>query len=166
MAERGAIGGGLMFIRATSHFEKMTLLAYISAKLGTTPGRLVGNMPFEIAAITRAARPVGAVLYTNRRGTTIEMSWAGEPGWITAGAIRAMFNYPFNQLGCKLATGMIDLANRSSIEFAERLGCQRIGYVPHAFGERKDGVFYCMAYDECRWIAPRNCDEQRMIAHG
>ncbi len=142
--------------------ERMVLIGYLASKLGIAPARLVGTMPFEIMAVTRQDQPVGAILYTNKRRHTVEMTWAGETGWLTRGVIRDMFSYPFEQLHCLTALGMVKASNWKSCELAERLGCRRVGAVPYAFGEDEDGILYAMRHDDCRWIKSPHMSAQLM----
>jgi hypothetical protein len=95
---------------------------------------------------------MGAALYTNKRGRTVEMIWAGEPGWLTPGNIRALFSYPLEQLDCLCVLGTIRCSNEKSRALAERMGCSRVGPIPHAFGEEDHGVLYCMRREKCPWL--------------
>lgn len=142
-----------MMTIARTQDERLTLLAYLASKIGSDPAALVGSMPFQIGAVRRAGRAMGAVLYTNKRGTTIEMTWAGEPGWVTRGALAAMFGYAFRDLDCLTVVGTIRCDNEKSRDMAERIGCMRVGLVPHAFGEGAHGYLYCMCRDRCEWTA-------------
>ncbi len=141
-----------MIVRSKTQDEKMALVAYLASKIGTTPAQLVGAMPFEVVAVTRAGKPVGAVLYTNKRRHSIEMVWAGEPGWLTRANLRDIFAYPFLTLDCLVAMGMIRAGNAKSIALAERMGCRLVGAVPHVFGPGEDGLLYSMQFDDCKWL--------------
>ena len=67
-------------VHSDGRHERATLVAYLASKMGTTPAALVGAMPFEVVAVKRDDKPMGAVLYTNLRPPSIEMACAGEPG--------------------------------------------------------------------------------------
>lgn len=141
-----------MIVHAKGQQERMTLVAYIASKIGISPQALIGAMPFDIAAVKVAGRPMGAVLYTNIRGHSVEIAWAGEKGWMTRGNIREIFSYAFDGLGCLVAFGAIECRNKISSDIVKRLGCKIIGNVPHLFGENREGQFCCMTRDECFWI--------------
>jgi hypothetical protein len=141
-----------MITAARTAAERMTLVAYMASKIGVTPAQMIGAVPFEVIGIHKGARPVGAVLYLNKRRHSIEMSWAGEPGWLTPGDVRRIWSYPFQQLGCLTVMGTINKENTKSRALAERMGCDLIGIVPHAFGEGVDGALYCMRRENCRWL--------------
>lgn len=143
-----------MITIATSAAERMTLLAYMASKIGATPAQLIGDVPFDIAAVHRNGRPVGAVLYQNKRRHTIEMAWAGEPGWLTKGDIRKMWAHAFAHPGILTVIGTIREANGKSRALAERMGCELIGIVPHTYGQDENGLLYCMRREACRWVEP------------
>jgi RimJ/RimL family protein N-acetyltransferase len=143
-----------MITPARTAAERMTLVAYMASKIGVTPAQMIGDVPFEVVGVHKGARLVGAVLYLNRRRHSIEMSWAGESGWLTPGDVRRIWSYPFRQLGCLTVMGTIHKDNAKSRALAERMGCDLIGIVPHAFGEGVDGALYCMRRENCRWLSP------------
>ncbi len=113
-------------------------------------------MPYEAAAIVRRDRFAGGVLYTNYRDTSIEMGWAGEPGWATRANLHDMFAYPFIQLGCLRAWGCVRRSNNASRQFAKDIGCREVGVLEHEYGPGQDGILYTITADKCRWIKPRN----------
>ena len=141
-----------MITIASSAAERMTLLAYMASKIGVTPAQLIGDVPFEIAAVHRNGRPIGAVLYQNKRRHTIEMAWAGEPGWLTKGDIRQMWAHAFAQPSILTVLGTIRADNAKSSAMAERMGCELIGTVPHTYGNGEHGLLYCMRRDACWWV--------------
>lgn len=142
-----------MITIAASTQERMTLLAYMASKIGATPTQLIGDVPFDIAAVHRNGKPVGAVLYQNKRRHTIEMAWAGEPGWLTRGDIRQMWTHAFSNPGILTVIGTIREANGKSRALAERMGCELIGVVPHTYGFNENGLLYCMRREACRWVS-------------
>lgn len=144
-----------MITIARAAAEKMTLLAYMASKIGITPTQLIGDVPFDIAAVHRNGKPVGAILYQNKRRHTVEIAVAGEPGWLTLGDVRQMWAYPFEHLGCLTVMATIRKNNKKSIELAERMGGEYIGAIPNMYGQNDDGLLYCMRRDACRWVAPR-----------
>jgi hypothetical protein len=163
--------GGSMIVRAKTWEERAALVAYLASKIGINPEQMVGAMPFEVFAVTHGGTARGAVLYTNKRRHSIEMTWAGEPDWLTRGNLHDIFAYPFRDLGCLVAFGMIDASNARSIDLAERLGCRKAGVVPHIFGAGKSGFLYCMQHDSCRWLnagsSARHADQMNEVGfHG
>lgn len=132
---------------------KAALAAYIANKVGTTPQQLVGQMPFEVLMTLRGGNPSGALLYSNYRGNSIEMSAAGEPGWLTRPVIRAMFYYPFLQLRCWTLLVMINRNNRTSREISRRLGFNELCVIESGKSKGEDIILYGMTREECLWIA-------------
>jgi len=131
----------------------MDLLAYMARKIGIAPQELVGAMPFEIVAVTRAGRAMGAVLYINFRGQSIEMSSAGNPGWLTRANLREIFAYPFEQLKCLRVWGVARADNTKACRLNEKLGFKRLAELEDEFGEGEHGVLYSMSRRNCRWIS-------------
>lgn len=145
----------------------MTLLDYVARKVGCFPEHIVGETPYEALAVLRAGRAAGAVILMNFRGSSIEMCWAGEPGWATRGVLSNIFGYPFLQLGCFRVNGIVERSNKASREFARRLGCREVGILEDEFGLGRDAVLYTMARKNCRWLKDgANGQEKRTKAAG
>lgn len=144
-----------MIIPATTVEKKVVLAAYLASKLGTTPQALVGQMPFEAGEVVRNGQPIGAVLYTNYRKTSIEFSAAGEPGWMTRATIRQMFAYPFEQLEVITLLALISRINSTARTIAKDLGFIEFCVIP---GEcrQEDVMLYGMSRDKCAWVQGRN----------
>jgi hypothetical protein len=132
------------------------VVTYLSDKIGVSVEDLVGQMPYEGAAIVRRERFAGAVLYTNYRGNSIEMCWAGEPGWVTREHLRDIFAYPFLSLNCLRASGCVRRSNNASRKFCKDIGCREVGVLEDEYGPGDDGILYTITRDKCRWIKPRN----------
>lgn len=143
-----------MIIPAVTPAAQDMLLGYLCAKINTTLHQLIGGMPFEVMGIARNGRHMGAVLFTNYRETSIELAWAGEPGWATRSDLRDIFSYPFNQLGVLRVSGCVARGNSASRNFASRLGAREVGVLEGEYGPGKDGIMYAMTRDKCKWIAP------------
>lgn len=155
-----------MIIIAQTQDEKDGLAEYVAAKIGVSRAHLIGDMPFEAVAIERGGRGIGAVVYTNYRVNSIEMAWAGDPGWMTLSSLRSIFAYPFLQLECRRAWGVVAYSNKASRDVCWRLGCREIGILEGEFGD-ENGVLYEMTYDRCRWINPAHRKpEKRSPQHG
>ena len=95
---------------------------------------------------------VGGVVYNVYRGYCVEMSIATTtPKWCTRSVLRALFHYPFNVLGCKRITVLVDVDNEDVRRFDERLGFIYEGTLKegHPSG---DCAIYRMLRDECKWL--------------
>jgi RimJ/RimL family protein N-acetyltransferase len=144
-----------LIVPAQTEEQKSVLLLYLAGKVGAPPAELVGHMPYSIFAALKASNPVGALLYTNFRGSTIEMAWAGEPGWLTPSVVRSMWEFPFWRLNCSVALGTIHRRNKASRELAERMGCKIVGVIEDCYGGGQDGILYSMSRSSCRWLQKR-----------
>jgi hypothetical protein len=142
-----------MIVRANTNDEKLALTAYLASKIGTSPARLVGQMPYEIVATTdRNGRPNGAVMYINWRGSTIEMACAGEDGWLTRGNLVELFRYPFVQLKCWTVLTVVRRANAKARKFNVDLGFTELCVVRNSANKTEDSILYGMSRPECRWL--------------
>ena len=140
-----------MIAAARTPEERTFLVSYIAAKLKLTPRDVVGDMPFEAIAAVKRGKVLGVVLYVNFRGPTIEMTCAGEPGWLTREHLRGFFAYPFEQLKVRRVTGIVHRKNKHARSINERLGFKLEGVCKHGF-EDGDACVYGMIKQDCRWI--------------
>lgn len=141
-----------MIVRPETPEDRALVVSYIAEKIRTTPGSLVGGMPFEVlAAVSGQGKFIGGVVYVSFRRTDIETHWAGECGWLTRGNLRSLFRYPFNQLGVRRVTGIIHRKNRTARTIAEKVGFKLEGVCRHAF-ENGDAMIYGIIKEECRWL--------------
>lgn len=137
---------------ARTEDARATLVAYLASKVGVTPFDLVGHMPFEVVSVTRVGRPMGAIMYLNYRGTSIEMIGAGEPGWLTRGSLRAMFGYPFLQLKCWTVIVNVKRSNVKSRKLVQKLGFVELGVIESGPSKSDDVILYKMTRDRCIWL--------------
>lgn len=103
--------------------------------------------------IARNGKIVAGVVYHNYRpGFNIEMSIASiTPRWATKEVLRALFSYPFIQLGLPRVTGIAARDNASVRRFDERLGFVKEGIMRNAHSDG-DAVIYGMLKNECKYI--------------
>jgi hypothetical protein len=132
--------------------DRGSLVAYVASKLGTTPQALVGAMPFEVVAVQVGGKTLGAVIYINYRGSTIEMAAAGETGWLTRSNIRDLFAYPFKQLGCWTVLSIVARRNAKAREFNKQLGFTELGVVANGPSKDDDSIVHTMTKPQCKWI--------------
>lgn len=97
------------------------------------------------------------VVYNNfhkgRHGNTVGMTiFASSPKWINRGTLRALFHYPFVQLGCVRVTALTAKRNKRARRFLEGLGFQLEGVSRKAFDGRMDAMIYGLLRDECKWL--------------
>lgn len=106
---------------------------------GTAIGRKVGG------------RLVAGVLYEDWNGANVSCHIRGDGNWANREFLWAIFAYPFNQLGVRRLTGLVDSANKVANEFNLRLGfvleCSLVGATPSG-----NLNIYRMTRDECRFL--------------
>lgn len=144
-----------MILRAETEDEKAVLIEYLTIKIGASKANLVGDMPYDVYAVVRRGIAVGAILLTNFRGTSVELCFAGDPGWLSRRDLVTIMRHMFIERGIRRAYGTVMRSNGKSRELAKRLGCREIGILEDEFGAGRDGVLYSMAAKSCRWIKGR-----------
>ncbi len=107
---------------------------------------------FQAIGWERGGAMVVAVGYSNFNGCDIEMSIYAERGqWAKPGVLKAMFDYPFNQVGCQRVTAVIAKANRKARKLVEHVGFTHEGTHPRAL-DGKTALSYGLLKENCRWI--------------
>lgn len=95
---------------------------------------------------------IAGVVYDNFLHGSICMHVAAEGShWLTRSFLRAVFSYPFDELGVRKVIGPVDSSNALARRFDEHLG-----FVPEAIltGAAKDGdlILYSMTRQQCRFL--------------
>jgi len=93
----------------------------------------------------------GVIGFDNFTEFDCELFMAGEPGWVSRRFCRAVFGYPFTQLGKMRVTGRVDAADTKTLDIDKRLGFKVEGRLRNALGDR-DIIVVGMLRAECRWI--------------
>lgn len=155
-----------MIVPATTSEQRLSLVAYMASKMGISPETLVGQTPFEALSVTRQRKPVGAVLYNNFRTHSIEMACAGEPGWLTGHDLRAIFSYPFTQLGCWTVLTAVPRRNATARAFNRKLGFRELCVLPVSDEKQADTILYAMTRPECRWIKTAKSERRSCPING
>lgn len=141
-----------MILPAQNDDEKSIILAYVASKIGTTPSDIVGTMPYTAIATMRGGQLLGGVIYTNYRHASIELSCAGEPGWLMPKDLKGLFSYPFIQLGCFTIITTVTRRNERARKFNEKLGFEHLCVVECGGLKSEDTILYKMTRPKCRWI--------------
>lgn len=96
---------------------------------------------------------VAGVVFSNFRGTDVEVSCAGEtPAAWRPHVCRAIFQYVFDQLGCVRCTSITVKGNKRARDFLTRLGFQLEGNVRLGYDGRRDALIYGLLRSECRFL--------------
>lgn len=95
---------------------------------------------------------VAGVVFSNWNGASLEASIASVgPGWATRRTLRAIFRYPFVQLGARALVALTKRRNRHARGFLRRLGFTERGPIPGMYPD-DDGIVYSMSRKDCKWI--------------
>lgn len=126
-------------------------------------GEVVGRWVAVKAEVqwTEACRAVGlmrdgvlvaGIVYDGYTGASIAMhSRCDDPKKVSREFLFAIFDYPFNQLGCKRVTGLVSTSNTHAQRVNEKLGWKRETVLKDYFLDG-DGIIYCMRREDCRWL--------------
>jgi RimJ/RimL family protein N-acetyltransferase len=107
---------------------------------------------YSAIGLERDGELVAGVVYNYYSVYDIAMHVAsdGSRRWMTKDFLRAVFSYPFVQLGCKRVTGYVLSRNTAARRFDEHIGFVREGVMRQAGGD-DDVIVYGMLESECRW---------------
>ena len=111
-----------------------------------------GFGPCEAIGVVSEGRIIAGIVYSQYRHPSIEMAIASiSPRWANRRILRALFDYPFNELKCKRITVLVDSDAKDVRSFDERLGFVFEGILREA-NPNGDAAIYGMLKNECRWI--------------
>ena len=77
---------------------------------------------------------------------------ADNPKWCGRLILRALFDYPFNQLGVSRVTAMTNQKNKKAKDLLKRLGFQHEGCIRYYHNPNEGALIYGMLKSECLWI--------------
>lgn len=105
--------------------------------------------------VERNGELVGAVMYDEYNGPNIWMHVAGTDGirWATKDFVRAVFRYPFEQLGCTRITGWVEASNEKARRLDENLGFEQEAILSGAARDGGDVIIYRMKKEDCRFLS-------------
>jgi hypothetical protein len=104
--------------------------------------------------LTRDDIPVAATLYDSYNGANIFAHLAIQPGGrLTREFIKAIFYYPFVQLGCLRITGLVDVSNQKARLLNKHLGFQPEAVLKRAAEGGQDMMVYVMFREDCRYVS-------------
>lgn len=109
---------------------------------------------FEAIGLERDGDLLAVVVYNLWSGADIAMHVAAMPGrrWMTRAFLRAVFRYPFVQLGCRRVTGYVPASNADALRFDRHLGFVEEGRMREALPTGEDVLVLGMLRRECRWL--------------
>ena len=107
---------------------------------------------FTTLGITKGDKIIASVLYTRYRWPDVEVHIHSiDAAWCNRRTLRAIFDYPFNQLKCKRVTAVTDPANLAVCHFLKRVGFSEEGRQKQAL-PTGDALLLGMLSEECKWV--------------
>ena len=130
------------------------VLEYVGSRIGLS---LDDWQPAFGAGVLRDGTLVGGVVYNNyhvlSKGSWCEVSAAtDDPACLTRGLLRAVFEYPFVQLGCSRIRAECAATNARCVSLLKRVGFRLEGTARRAYDGEADSLTFSMLPDECRWM--------------
>lgn len=103
--------------------------------------------------IAEGSQLIAGAVFHNYRGHDIEISFAAtDPRWASRQRIRAIFGYPFHQLGVVRLTTVTGRKNKRARKLDEGLGFKLEGVLRKGYDGQQDAMIYGLLREECRWI--------------
>lgn len=95
---------------------------------------------------------LAGVVYQNYNGVNVFTHIAGKGMcWLSRKFLWTIFDYPFNQLGCRRITATVLASNTTSRRFVEHLGFSLESTMRQAARDG-DVLVYVMFREDCRWL--------------
>lgn len=127
---------------------------------GDRLGMEIGK-PNTSIGVVHKGQIVAAAVFNNFRAPNIEITFVTSSArWASPGAVRAIFRYPFLQLGCKRLTAIIEATNQPARAFLCRLGFKLEGIHPDVFKSGAAETYGLLLKDAQRWVAEESPLEQ------
>lgn len=106
----------------------------------------------RVISVTSQGKLLGGNIFTGYTGASIHTHTAGfVPGWASKDFLWVIFDYPFNQLGCKKVFGQAAETNTRALEINLKLGFKIVAKIDDVF---PDGacVVLSLSREDCRWL--------------
>lgn len=111
----------------------------------------------QAIGLVRGGELVAGVVYEGFNGANVWLHVGAIPGrrWMTREFLRAVFRYPFEQLGCKRVSGYVEAWNMDARRFDEHVGFSPEAVLSGAASDGGDVILYVMKREECRYVNPQ-----------
>lgn len=121
---------------------------FVAAKIGN--GNTFAN--YAAVGLEKDGELIAGVVYSEYNGSNVFMH-VGATGkrWLTREYLWFCFYYPFEQMGVKRITGVVEEGNIAARMFDEHLGFQLETRLQDA-GRSGDLLIYRMFKDECKFL--------------
>jgi len=111
--------------------------------------------PCVALGVVRNGVLLGGFVYNNYRGHDVQLNAAFDrPGWALPQTLRALFNYPFNQMGVARVTAVTGKSNHKARKGLLDLGFSQEGAHRRGLDGIETAISYGMLREQCRWIKP------------
>ena len=142
-------------IELSCDYSQEKIKQFVAQRIGLTYGGAFD--PAAAVAVLRDGSIVGGVVFNNyhplTKGRMIEISCAtDDPGCLTRGILRGIFEYPFKQLEVNRLKAECSTGNTRCRKLVERLGFQFEGVMRKGHDGEQDSAVYSMLPGECRWV--------------
>lgn len=108
--------------------------------------------PFSTLAMIKDGKVIACAVFNNYQDSNIDMSVVfGRRIALTRGNLRALFQYPFKQLGVNRISVRTRSNNMSVRKQIRRLGFEPEGKQPQFYGS-EDAMLYGMVRSACKWL--------------
>ncbi len=109
---------------------------------------------YQTIGLERDGKLCAVVVFNLYSGADIAMHVAsdGSRRWMTRAFLRAVFRYPFIQLGVRRVTGYVPATNRDALDFDLHIGFQPEGRMRQALPDGTDVLILGMLKAECRYL--------------
>lgn len=118
-------------------------------------------------ALHRDGRIAGGVVATGYLGSSIMLHMAGsEDNWATRDFLWMVFEYVFNQLGCRKVLGLVSSNNARALAVDLRLGFVIEAKLVDIYPDGADLLILSMHRSECKWlkIVPKHYRSNTKVA--
>jgi RimJ/RimL family protein N-acetyltransferase len=108
----------------------------------------------HVVAVHRDGRMVGGVVFTGYLGASIMLHMAGsEDNWATRDFLWMVFDYGFNQLGCRKLVGLVPAYNFRAVRVDEHLGFKEEARLKEMLIDpEEDLLVLTMTKPGCKWL--------------
>lgn len=118
--------------------------------------------PCSTIGVADKSQILAVAVYSNYRPPNIEITFVtSSPRWASRGAIRFIFGYAFEQLGCKRITAVTEATNKPARAFLCRLGFRQEGIHPDALPSGDAVTYGLLAHDAARWLTEEDHVKRR-----
>jgi RimJ/RimL family protein N-acetyltransferase len=129
--------------------DKERIAEYVSRKIDHY---YWGN--FTALGIEKDGQIVAGVLFNDyKKNVKCSIHCAGEgKRWLNRTFLRMVFEYAFNQLGCRVIINYVCSTNKDSLRFTEHIGFKQHGSPIKDATENGDLVLFTYYKQDCKWI--------------